>query len=209
MKEVIMSALTQSPKLLAIDDVARSSLFLDARTANTFSDQAVSDQELSDIWELARWAPTSANVQPLRLVYVRTDEGKQRLAPFMSDNNRDKTATAPAVAILAADLDFHEHIPQLFPQRPQLKDAFAVEAMRHQSARFNAILQAGYFILAVRAVGLAAGPMLGFDGAGVDKEFFGDTTFTSILVVNIGHPGEDPWFERLPRLDHDQVITWA
>ncbi len=204
-----MSALTQSPKLLAIDDAARSSLFLDARTANTFSDQAVSDQELSDIWELARWAPTSANVQPLRLVYVRTDEGKQRLAPFMSDNNRDKTATAPAVAILAADLDFHEHIPQLFPQRPQLKDAFADEAMRHQSARFNAILQAGYFILAVRAVGLAAGPMLGFDGPGIDAEFFGDTTFTSILVVNIGHPGEDPWFERLPRLDHDQVITWA
>src|ERR1017187_4760293 len=125
MKEVIMSALTQSPKLLAIDDVARSSLFLDARTANTFSDQAVSDQELSDIWELARWAPTSANVQPLRLGYVRTDEGKDRLLPHMSDNNRDKTARAPAVAILAADLDFHEHIPQLFPQRPQLKDAFA------------------------------------------------------------------------------------
>jgi len=204
-----MSAVTQSRELLAINDAARSSLFLDARTANTFSDQAVSDEELSDIWELARWAPTSANVEPLRLVYVRTPEGKERLAPFMSDNNRDKTRRAPAVAILAADLDFHEHMPQLFPQRPQMKDAFADETMRHHGARFNAILQAGYFILAVRAVGLAAGPMLGFDGPGVDQEFFGATAFKSILVVNIGHPGEDPWFDRLPRLDHDQVITWA
>jgi 3-hydroxypropanoate dehydrogenase len=204
-----MTAVCDQPILHPIDAAARSTLFLDARTANSFSDQAVSDDELSEIWELARWAPTSANVQPLRLVYVRTAEGKDRLLPHMSDNNRDKTARAPAVAILAADLDFHEHIPQLFPQRPQLKDAFADETMRHPSARFNATLQAGYFILAVRAVGLAAGPMLGFDGPGIDQEFFVGTSFKTVLVVNIGHPGKDPWFDRLPRLDHDQVITWA
>ena len=204
-----MTAVSEIPTLLPIDDAARSALFLDARTANSFSDQPVSDDELSDIWELARWAPTSANVQPLRVVYVRTSEGKDRLLPHMNDNNRSKTGTAPAVAILAADLDFHEHIPQIFPQRPEMKNFFLDDTMRHHSAKYNATLQAGYFILAVRAVGLAGGPMLGFDAAGIDREFFSDSSLTSILVVNIGHPGEDPWFDRLPRLNHDQVITWA
>jgi len=204
-----MTAVSECPTLFPIDAAARSTLFLDARTANSFSDQPVTDGELSDIWELARWAPTSANVQPLRVVYVRTPEGKERLLPHMSDNNRAKTGTAPAVAILAADLDFHEHIPQIFPQRPEMKNFFLDDTMRHHSAKYNATLQAGYFILAVRAVGLAAGPMLGFDGAGIDREFFSDSSFTSILTVNIGHPGENPWFDRLPRLNHDQVITWA
>jgi 3-hydroxypropanoate dehydrogenase len=127
----------------------------------------------------------------------------------MNDANRPKTAGAPAVAILAADLDFHEHIPRLFPPRPELKEAFADPEFRHESARFNAILQAGYFLLAVRAVGLAAGPMLGYDAASVDAEFFDGTSFRSVLVVNIGHPGTDPWFDRLPRLENHEIITWA
>jgi 3-hydroxypropanoate dehydrogenase len=127
----------------------------------------------------------------------------------MNDNNRPKTSTAPAVAILAMDLDFHEHIPRLFPPRTELEDAFAEPTFRHESARSNATLQAGYSILAVRAAGLAAGPMLGFDRAGIDAEFFAGSTFRSLLVVNIGHPGSNPWFGRLPRLDADEVITWA
>jgi 3-hydroxypropanoate dehydrogenase len=170
----------------------------------------VSAAELDDIWELAKWAPTSANVQPLRVVYVTTPEGRERLLPHMAEMNRAKTATAPAVAILATDLEFHEHIPRLVPFRPEMKDRFAADDdLRNESARFNATLQAGYFILAIRAAGLAAGPMLGFDKAGVDAEFFAGTSFRSVLVVNIGHPGENPWFERLPRLDHEEVITWA
>jgi len=201
---------TPSDVLSTLDAEARATLFTAARTANSFSDEPVSDEQLSEIWELARWAPTSANVQPLRVVYVRTPEGKDRLLPHLKEMNQPKSAAAPAVAILAADLEFHEHIPQLFPARPEMKDVFgADDAFRHESARYNAILQAGYFILAVRAVGLAAGPMLGFDNAGLDAEFFAGTSFKSILVVNIGHPGENPWFDRLPRLDHDQVITWA
>jgi 3-hydroxypropanoate dehydrogenase len=127
----------------------------------------------------------------------------------MNEANRSKTATAPVVAILPADFDFHEHIPRIFPPRPELKDAFADTDFRHESARFNALLQTGYFLLAVRAVGLAAGPMLGFDAGGIDEEFFDSTSFRSLLVVNIGHPGESRWFDRLPRLDHDEVITWA
>lgn len=204
-----MTTTVQLSPLAALDARARATLFTDARTANTFSSEPVSDEALSDIWELARWAPTSANVQPLRIVFVRTPEGRERLLPHMNEGNRPKTASAPAVAILATDLDFHEHIPRLFPPRPELKEAFAEPGFRHDSARFNGILQAGYFLLAVRALGLAAGPMLGFDSTGIDSEFFAGTPFRSILVVNIGHPGESPWFDRLPRLDHHEVITWA
>jgi 3-hydroxypropanoate dehydrogenase len=95
------------------------------------------------------------------------------------------------------------------PFRPELKDVFAAdEAMATQTSQFNAALQAAYFLLSVRAHGLAAGPMAGFDKAGVDAEFFGDGRWKSILVVNIGHPGEDPWFDRLPRLPHDEVVNW-
>ncbi len=192
-----------------LDEQARATLFTEARTANTFSDEPVSDAELADIWEMARWAPTSANTQPLRVVYVRTPEGKQRLARHMWDSNRAKVLQAPAVAVLATDLDFHEQLPRVFPQRPELKDRFADPELRHPAARFNATLQAGYFILAVRAAGLAAGPMGGFDGPGIDGEFFAGTPLRTVLVVNIGHPGENPWFERLPRLDHDDVVSYA
>jgi 3-hydroxypropanoate dehydrogenase len=127
----------------------------------------------------------------------------------MSDGNKAKTASAPAVAVLAVDTRFHDHIPTVFPFRPEMKDVFeADEDMRTTAGRFNAILQAGYFILAVRAHGLAAGPMAGFDAAGIDADFFPDGRWRSILVVNIGHPGADPWFERLPRLAHEDTVRW-
>jgi 3-hydroxypropanoate dehydrogenase len=197
-------------KLGVLDEVGRSILFYDARTSNSFSDTPVSDKELTDIWGLAKWPPTAANTQPLRVVYVHTPEGRQRLLPLVLEGNRAKTASAPATAILAVDLDFHEHIPTLFPARAQMKDHFgADDEMRHTMARFNATLQAGYFLLAIRAAGLAAGPMAGFDKDAVDAEFFPDGRFKSILVVNIGHPGTSPWFDRLPRLDNETALGWA
>ncbi|WP_433536848.1 malonic semialdehyde reductase [Micromonospora sp. CA-249363] len=194
----------------ALDETAKRLLFSDARTANTFADTPVSDAELAAIWELARWAPTSANTQPLRVLYVRGGAGRDRLVTHMNDGNRAKTASAPAVAVLAMDDRFHEHIPTVLPYKPELRDVFAGnDALRTGTALFNATLQAGYFILAVRAQGLAAGPMGGFDAAGIDADFFPDGRFHSILVVNIGHPGKDPWYDRLPRLGHDEVVRWA
>jgi 3-hydroxypropanoate dehydrogenase len=128
----------------------------------------------------------------------------------MAEGNRAKTVTAPAVAVLAVDVDFHDKIPELFPARPEMRDNFAPDAEnRERLARFNGALQAGYFILAVRAAGLAAGPMLGFDAAGIDAEFFPDRNYRTILVVNIGKPGENPWFDRLPRLQHEDMVEYA
>jgi 3-hydroxypropanoate dehydrogenase len=151
-----------------------------------------------------------ANTNPLRILFVRTPEGKQRLGPLMSDGNRDKTVSAPAVAVLAVDTDFHDKIPELLPFRPEMRENFVADGEnRERLATFNGALQAGYFILAVRAAGLAAGPMLGFNAAGIDAEFFPDRSWKTILVVNIGKPGIDPWFDRLPRLAHEDYVEYA
>src|ERR1019366_3859830 len=198
------------PALERLDDAGRALLFTDARTANSFAPTPVTDAELNEIWELAKWPPTAANVQPLRVLYVRPGPGRDRLVEHMADGNKAKTASAPAVAVLALDTRFHEHIPAVIPYKPELKDVFeANETMRTETGRFSAALQAGYFLLAVRAHGLAAGPMGGFDAAALDADFFPDGRWRSILVVNIGHPGQDPWFGRLPRLDHSDVVQWA
>jgi 3-hydroxypropanoate dehydrogenase len=204
------SDVTTTEELLAIDRATQELLFTEARTANSFSDEPVTDEQLRVIVELAKWPPTMANTNPLRLLFVRTPEGKERLAPLMSEGNRAKTVSAPAVAVLAVDVDFHEQIPKLFPQRAEMRDSFAGDAAtRERLARFNGSLQAGYFILAVRAAGLAAGPMLGFDGPGIDAEFFADRPWKTILVVNVGKPGENPWFPRLPRLEHEDFVEYV
>ncbi|HTU76828.1 MAG TPA: malonic semialdehyde reductase [Trebonia sp.] len=201
---------TAYPALGRLDDAARAALFTSARTASSWTGTPVTDDELASIWELAKWAPTSSNIQPLRVLYVRPGEGRSRLITHMSDGNKAKTLAAPAVAVLAVDTRFHEHIPAVWPHRPELKDTYeASGAMRENGGKLNAALQAGYFILAIRAHGLAAGPMTGFDPAGVDAEFFPDGRRKSFLVVNIGHPGENAWRHRLPRLDHEDVISWA
>ncbi|WP_328430481.1 malonic semialdehyde reductase [Streptomyces sp. NBC_00443] len=197
--------------LNVLDDTGRKLLFTDARTANTFAPRPVGEDELAMIWELARWSPSAANGQPLRVLFVRSREGKERLVRHLDDGNRAKTLSAPVVAVLAYDADFHEQMPTVFPARGQmLRAAFAEQTEKREGiAAYNSALQTGVFLLAVRAAGLAAGPMAGFDRAGVDKEFFADTSWRSHLVVNIGHPGDNPWFPRLPRVPVEDAIAWA
>ena len=201
---------SDTDSLLTLSPEAQALLFTDARTSNSFTDEPVSDEQLRAITELAKWPPTMANTNPLRILFVRSADGKRRLGPLMSEGNRDKTVSAPAVAVLAVDTDFHDKIPELFPSRPEMRDNFVDQAeLRERLARFNGALQAGYFILAVRAAGLAAGPMLGFDGPGIDAEFFAGRPWKTILVINIGKPGVDPWFDRLPRLAHEDYVEYV
>lgn len=195
--------------ILELSPEAQNLLFRDARTANTFSDEPVTDEQIAAIYDLVKYAPTAMNVQPLRIVLVRDGEPRERLLKHMADGNRDKTANAPLVAILAADTEFHEHLPRTFPHFPGAKDVFADDAAREQAAKFNATLQAAYFFLGVRAAGLAAGPMGGFDADGIDDEFFKGRHLSSLVVVNIGRPGENAWFDRLPRLEHHEVVLDA
>jgi 3-hydroxypropanoate dehydrogenase len=202
---------TTALRLPLLDDAGREVLFTEARTANTYTDEPVSDETLASIWELAKWPPTAANTQPLRVTFVRTPQGKGRLLPLMSEGNRRKVENAPVTALFAVDLDFHEFTEQTFPIRPEMKDSFEASGREGRStmAAFNATLQIGYFLLAARAHGLATGPMAGFDAGAVTEEFFPGGRHRALLVVNIGHPGPDAWFPRLPRLAQEDVVSWA
>lgn len=200
---------TTTGDVLTLDREAQDLLFREARTANTFADEPVGDEQVRAIYDLVKWAPTAMNQQPLRIVLVRSPQARERLLPLMAEGNRAKTATAPLVAILAVDTDFHEHLPRVFPHAPGAREAFADPAMRAQVGGFNAALQVGYFIVGVRAAGLAAGPMAGFDADAVSREFFPDGHHRALVVVNIGRPGPQAWFERSPRLDYDEVVTVA
>jgi 3-hydroxypropanoate dehydrogenase len=192
---------------LVLAPQAQQLLFTAARTANSFADEPVTDDQVRAIYDLVKWAPTAMNTQPLRVVLVRSPQARERLVAHMAEGNRAKTAAAPLAAILAADTHFHEHLDELLPYVQDPAALFADPAGREKVARFNATLQAGYFLLGVRAAGLAAGPMGGFDAAAVDAEFFAGSALKSFLVVNIGRPGEDAWMDRLPRLHHDDVVT--
>lgn len=194
---------------LALSPEAQDLLFRDARTANAFSDEPVTDDQIAAIYDLVKYAPTAMNAQPLRIVIVRQGAARERLLKHVADGNRDKTANAPVVAILAADTDFHENLARTFPHYPGAKNAFADDVAREQAARFNASLQIGYFLLGVRAAGLVAGPMGGFDADSLDDDFFADRPLKSLLLVNIGKPGENAWYDRLPRLEQDEVVFTA
>jgi 3-hydroxypropanoate dehydrogenase len=200
-----MTTLDDRP--LALDGTAADLLFRQARTANAFSPEPVTDEQLAEIYALAKFGPTAINAQPLRVVAIRSDEAKARLLPHLAEFNRGKAASAPLTLVLGYDVDFHDELPKVFPHNPAVKDGFAEESSRHAFARDNAHLQAGYLILAIRAAGQAAGPMGGFDKDGLDAELFADGRTKSILVVNVGRPAENAWFDRLPRLDYDEVVT--
>jgi 3-hydroxypropanoate dehydrogenase len=191
----------------ALDSRALDQLFREAHTAYSFTDEAVSDEELAEIYDLVRHAPTMMNSQPLRLVFMRTQAAKDRLLPHLAEGNRAKAQSAPVVAVLAYDVDFHENLPRVLPHAAGAKDMFAEQQFRTRVAESNAHLQAGYLLLAVRALGLDAGPMGGFDRVGVDQEFLAGTTHRSFLVMNIGHVAADGTFPRSPRLQHDEAVT--
>lgn len=192
---------------LTLSEDAQNLLFRDARTANSFTDEPVSPDQIEAIYQLVKYGPTAMNNQPLRLLLVQSDDARARLLPHMSEGNRAKTGAAPLVVVLAADTNFHDKLAEHFPHFPGARDFFLDDDVRTDQARFNAALQIGYFIVGVRAAGLTAGPMAGFDAAGIDAEFFAGTGLKSQLVVNIGHPAEDAWLDRLPRLASEEAIT--
>ncbi|QKW08906.1 malonic semialdehyde reductase [Streptomyces sp. NA04227] len=191
---------------LVLDAAAQDLLFREAHTANTFTDEPVTEEQVQAIYNLVKFGPTAFNQTPLRVTLVRSEEARARLVPLMSEGNRPKTSTAPLTAILSADNEFHEELPHLFPAFPQAKDIFYTErSARERDAKLNAALQAAYFIIGVRAAGLGAGPMTGFDGEAVRKEFL-DDDHTPLIVINIGKPGEAAQKPRGPRLAYEDVV---
>ena len=186
---------------------AIATLFTEAHTAYDFDSTPVSEEQLERIYELTKMAPTAMNSQPLRVTYIKSAEGKARLLPLIPEGNRKKSETAPVVAILSIDTDFHEHFDILQPHSPGAKDGFKDPVGREQFARFNGSIQSGYFILAVRAVGLDAGPMAGVNIDGINEEFFAGTTQKALFVVNIGHVSETGQFPRSGRISYSDAVT--
>jgi 3-hydroxypropanoate dehydrogenase len=175
----------------ALDAAAVDALFVEARTANTFTGE-VTDEQAQAIYELTKFGPTAFNNQPLRITYVRSAEARERLVAHMMPGNQEKTRTAPLVALLAFDTEWHEKWEEFLPAALRAKTMFdADESLRYGTGRDNAHLQAGYFILAVRALGFAAGPMTGANFDAIDAEFFPEGGRKSFLVVNIGLPGAE------------------
>ena len=193
---------------LRLSPAAQDLLFRDAHTANAFSDEPVTDAQLAAVYDLVKWGPTAMNTQPLRGVLVRSRAAREDLVDLMSEGNRAKTLAAPAVAVLAADDDFHDELHRVFPAFPGAREAFAADAdLRSSTATLNSALQIGYFLVGLRAAGLAAGPMAGFDAEAVSRRFFPDGRHRALLVVNIGQPTDDSYRPRQPRLGFDDVVA--
>lgn len=188
-----------------IDDDAKGALFHDAHSAFRFDGSEVTDDELREIYALTRLAPTAANSTPLRVVFVRSAAAKSRLLPHLAEGNRPKSESAAVAAILAADVAFAGHLGRLAPHIADPTRIFPDEDAVERAAHFNAALQAGAFILAVRSLGLDAGPMNGIDAAGIDEEFLAGSTWRTFMVVNIGRAAEDGTRPRAARLDFDEA----
>ena len=192
-----------------VDQAALDTLFFQARSQNGWRPEPVSDDELRAAYDIAKWGPTSMNTQPMRLVFLKSPEAKERLRPAMSPTNVDKVMAAPAIALIAFDEAFHQHLPRTFPHNPGAQAFFTGNPpMSAATALRNGTLQAAYFILALRAVGLDAGPMSGFDPGKVQGEFFADTTFRINLICAIGHGDPAKVYGRSPRLDFDDVAKF-
>lgn len=194
-------------RIQSLDANSRDLMFRIARNHNWWQDREVSDDLLREAFELARFGPTSANTQPMRITFVRSKEAKERLIEHVNGPNQEKTMAAPATAIVAYDSTFWKDFERFNPIRPEMADRFSDNPERADSFSFlQAVLQGGYFILALRAVGLDAGAMGGFNNAGVDEAFFAGTPVKSIFLCNIGY-GDVSGIKgpRLYRYEFDEV----
>jgi len=193
---------------LPISDEALAQIFTEARTHNGFLDRPVSDQLLRRAVDIAKIGPTSVNQSPMRVIFVRSKAEKERLSSSLSPGNLEKTLAAPVTAIAAYDLKFYEHLPFLFPHADAKSwfDKLPAEAVRDVASK-NGTLQVAYLIIALRAVGLDAGPMTGFDNAKLDAEFFPDGRFKSNVLINIGYGDRAKLFPRSPRFAFDQIAS--
>jgi len=191
---------------LAIDDTTADLLFRAARTVTTFAETEVTDEQLATVYDLVKWGPTMMNTSPLRMLVVRTPEARQRLVERVPEGNQERVAKAPVTLVLASDTDFHERLDVLVPHMPGAREMFAADAeSRAEAARTSALIQAGYFIVGLRAAGLAAGPMHGTYDA-IDAEFFADSGWRSFLVVNVSAAeGADTTRPRAPRLNFEDA----
>lgn len=194
--------LSQKGMIMAdiFDENILSTLFLTARSRNAWHKENLPVSLWVELYDLVKMGPTSANVSPGRFVFCVTDAAKKRVTKYMSATNATKSINAPAIVIIAQDIEFAKHMPELFPHNPSARYWFEDPKVRDETAFRNATLQGAYLMLAARALGLDCGPMSGFDQAGLDEEFFAGSSLHTNFVCALGHGSDEP-FDRLPRLD--------
>jgi 3-hydroxypropanoate dehydrogenase len=180
-------------------------LFRQARTHSAWLPRRVPVEVLREVYELARWGPTSANSTPARFVFLESAAAKSRLLPALAPGNVEKTKAAPVTVIVAWDTEFYEKLPQLFPHADMRSYFVGKPALIDETALRNGSLQGGYFILAARALGLDCGPMSGFDAAKVNAEFFPDGRWKANFLCNLGYGDHSKLFPRNPRLEFDEA----
>jgi 3-hydroxypropanoate dehydrogenase len=205
-----------------LNDEALDLLFREARTYTAWLDKPVSDDTLHQLYDVMKWGPTSANSNPTRFIFLRSERAKERLRPSLSPGNVEKTMSAPVTVIIAYDLIFYEKLGKLFPHNPGMRDLYAKNPqLVETTARRNSSLQGAYLMLAARALGLDCGPMSGFDNAKLDEEFFaagkecegGDQEFfpdghlKSNFLCNLGYGDRSKLYPRGPRLDFAEACT--
>lgn len=189
-----------------LNDAALNQLFFEAQTHNDWQDKEVSTELLTKAWDMARWAPTSMNCCPARIVFVQSSEAKEKLKGCLSEGNIDKTMKAPATAIIGIDMEFYINMPTLFPNFPGAAEMFAQSPeLCEETATRNTTLQGAYLILAFRSLGLDCGPMSGFDNVKVDEAFFNGSKTKSNFLCNIGYGDRAGLYDRNPRPAFDEV----
>ena len=187
------------------DDTVLDLIFREGRTHSHWRDEPVDEDLLREVWDLARMGPTSANCSPARIIFVVSEDAKERLKPALIEGNVAKTMAAPATAIIGYDLTFYERLPELFPQADARSWFVGNDDLIRSTAFRNGSLQGAYFILAARALGLDCGPMSGFDNAMVDEAFFAGTPIRSNFLCNLGHGDASKLHPRNSRLGFEDA----
>lgn len=192
-----------------LSDDAIDLILRNARSHYAWTDRPIADALLHEIYEIMINGPTSMNTLPARFIFVKTPEGKERLAKSLKPQNVPKMMGAPVTAIIAHDLDFWKELPFLFPHDDRRHLFDGKPEYCADTAYRNGTLQGAYFMIAARALGLDVGAMSGFSNAIVDEEFFAGTTLKSNFLCNIGYADETALFQKLPRFAFDQVCSFA
>jgi len=190
-------------------NITTAQLFDNARSHNEFAAAAIPEATLRQLYDLLKWAPTSANCSPARFIFVTTPEARARLLPAMSPGNLEKTKLAPVSVIIGMDMAFYDKLPQLFPHADAKSWFVGNEAMIAATAFRNSSMQGAYLILAARSLGLDCGPMSGFDAAKVDAEFWAGSGVKTNFIVNLGHGDASKLFSRSPRLSFEEACQIA
>ena len=188
-----------------IDANTAKLLFTEARTHNAWLDKSVSQATLQAVYDLMKWAPTSANCSPMRIVFVQSEQAKAKLIPCMAEGNTEKTLKAPVTALIAMDMAFYEHLPELLPHADAKSWFVGNTALIESTAFRNSSLQGAYFMIAARAMGLDCGPMSGFDAEKINTAFFAQTNYKINFVCNLGYGDASKLFPRGPRLNFEKV----